>query len=669
MNRLVGPAWLRWTVALSALGLVGACGQRERAPVVDSDGSGGKKGSKGDGGEGPDGTGGRKPTVPGAPQVEVAAPDEGTVLTDELGAHCRVTPDDAADASAVNPASVLVQLLNAKGEVVAEGPATVGEADVYGATFTLAEVPSGRYTVLCQASDKSEPPLTGSAEVDVLVDHGPVIEPITPLPGGFLARAGVHDFEVRIRPVPLFSGDDEAALADDPVIIIDHQEFTLSEKGDEFPDVYVVTGIDFEDVDLFPEEPPNHTLVRVSAQNEREVTGTLDYQVAVDGTGPEIAIVQPAAATIIGSRVNFVFQVVDDFSGVDWESLVVEVKDEPIAFNTASSRWSLSDNQATLELNTTEYSVATQLSINVSVADLAGNLSSNGAGATYYLDQLTPILSLDPPNIRVRRQGQADLECSHSFDPVGGGAINHGDDTYNLVQFRAVAWDRTNEELGQTIFHYSMVDTTSMRLWISKADLPLVVDTPLPGKTVGDGICDAISSAVDADVDAVTLAHIGTAGSPYFGNGDGDLSAPAMGGACIYPANAGNVPNPLCEGSDLTYALGQRVGDAVTPAVYAPLVGTGVSCAGSQQSIGALLGTYEGWVCAAVTGQDRAGNKTVSEPIAFCLDDPETGALPDCWGDGPEAAPDCTDGCQPLTMDALAGKESTPWPYVKPNGG
>jgi hypothetical protein len=393
----------------------------------------------------------------------------------------------------------------------------------------------------------------------------------------------------------------------------------------------------------------------------------LDYDVAVDGTGPNITIVQPQAATIIGSRVTFVLQIDDDFSGVDWESLVVEVKDVPVPFDATSSRWTLTGNIATLELNTTEYSDATQLSINVTVADLAGNLSSNGAGSTYYLDQLSPILSLDPPNIRVIREG---VECSHSFDPVGDGAIGHGDDSYNLVQFRAIAWDRTNEEVGQNLFHYAEIDTTSMRLWVSRADQPLVVDTLLPGQSVGDGICDAISSAVDADIDAVELSNIGTAGTPFFGSGLGDVSSPSMAGRCEYPASpAVDPPEPLCESSDLTYAVGQNIGGSLTPAVYAPLVGGGLACAGSQQSVEALLGAYEGWVCAAVTGQDTAGNAAISAPIAFCLDDPETGAIPECWEDGPTEAPDCTDTCEPLTMSALDGSAAAWWPYIKPNGG
>jgi len=664
--RRVSSIGLRGGSLIGLVALVWACGEGTRAPIVDSNGTGGRDGTGGEGGSGPEGSGGREPAEPGAPDVVLLSPEADAVLTDRLTAACQALSDDAPASGAVDAASVKVRLLDEEGETVLEAPATPGAADEYVAEFALETVPAGLYTVECSASDDASPPLVGLDEVSVLVDHGPSIEPVTPLPNGFLARAGLHSFEVKIRPVPLFEGDDDAELGADPVISIDHEEFALVPKGDDDPDVFVVDGIDFEDDELFPEAPPDVTGVRVTAENQRSVSGVLEYDVAVDGTGPQIAIVSPAAATIIGSRVTFVLEITDDFSGVDFESLVVEVKDVPIPFDATSSRWTLTGNTATLELNTTEYSVATQLSINVTVADLAGNLSSNGAGSTYYLDQLAPILSLDPPNIRARRDGTAGVECSHSFDPVGFAAISHGDDSYNLVQFRSVAWDRTNEELGQTLFHFSMIDTTSMRLWVSRAGEPLVVDTPLPGESAGDGICDAISSEVDADIDAVELSHIGTAGAPFFGDGTADPSSPTMSGRCEYPATPAAVPEPLCE-SDLTYAVGQNIGGQVTPAVYAPLVGGGLACTGSQQSVAALLGAYEGWVCAAVTGQDTAGNTAVSAPIAFCLNDPDTGANPDCWNAGPEAAPDCTDTCEPLTTTALDGHPSAWWPYVKLN--
>lgn len=567
-------------------------------------------------------------------------PAEDTVLTDTLSAGCSALSDDADDSNPVDPASVLVRLTDEDDEIVLELPAVVGSADEYLAEASVAEVPPGRYIVTCVAGDTAVPPRIGTASVDVLVDHGPSIEPVVPLADGYLSRAGLHDFEVKIRPVPLFSGDDDAELEGDPLIDIDHQTFTLEPKGDEYPDVYIIEGIDFENDVLFPEAPPDLTAVRVTAENGRSVTGELDYTVAVDGTGPDITIASPAAATIIGSRVTFVFQIVDDFSGVDWSSLVVEAKDVPIPFDVESSRWTQTGNTATLELNTTEYSAATQMSINVSVADVAGNISDNGAGSTYYLDQVPPILSLDPPNVRI----VLNEECSHSFDPAGSFAVSHGDNTPNLVLFRGMAWDDTNHEEGQIIAHYSTVDRESIRLWVSRADQPLVVDTSDPP----DGICDGISSAADADVDAVEMIPINAGGTAYFGDGTGDLSAPTMAGICAYAASpAAEPPDGLCSNlSDLSYAIGQKFDNQAVPALYAPLVGGGASCTGNQQSVGALLGTYEGWVCAAVTGQDLAGNSTVSAPIAFCLDSPEIAGDPPCEAEDPSTVA-CAASCIP----------------------
>jgi hypothetical protein len=643
-------SWCAFTMlALAAASLALSCGETDRPPPP-SDGGGGRDSDDGEGGEGPTGSGGEGGTagVPGAPSVEVRAPEDADVLADTLEATCAVLSDDAPGASPVNPSSVVVQLLDQDGEVVVEGPAAVAGADEFTVAFPLADVPSGRYTVTCSGSDSALPPLTGIAEVSVLIDHGPAIEAINPLANGYLARAGLHDFEVKIRPVPLFPDDDDAELVGDPILTVDHQEFTLVPKDGE-ADVFIVEGIDFEDEELFPEPPPDQTAVVVTAENGRAVSGRLDYNVAVDGTGPAITIASPTPATIIGNRVTFVFDITDDFSGVDWDSLVVVAKDIPIPFDAASSRWAQSGNTATLEINTSDYSAATQMAINVTVADIAGNVSSNGADATYFLDQQPPMLALDPPNVRLidKTPATADL-CSYAFDAVGAGAVNHGDSTPNLVQFRALAWDVTNEEEGQTIFYYSAVDTTSIRLWLAPADGDtLLLDDPLD-----DGnICDSI--AIDDNVSTVQLNPITVGGLAHFSDEPGDLlPGPDMTGICQYNVNTAP-PAHLCgDVSDLSYAVGQMLGGNSYPAVYAPLVGAGVLCTGGQQSVAALLGDYEGWVCAAVSGEDRAGNVAVSAPIAFCMDNPTTEDSPTCVGEGAIAAPDCTGTCIPGAFPA-----------------
>ena len=652
--RLPGPRFrvlVGWSLLLSVAALAGACGDDGHPPPPEQSSSGGRDG---EGGEGPSGSGasgsgaseaggsGGTANEPGAPSVELHSPEEDAVLTDTLSVSCAVLSDDAEGASPINPSSVQVQLLNDADVVVLEGPASVGGDDNYVAELQLDTVPSGLYTVTCSGADSTSPPLVGRASVSVLVDHGPSIEAINPLPAGYLARAGQHDFEVKIRPVPLFSGDDDAELVGDPILTVDHQEFTLVAKTGGDADVYIVEGIDFENTALFSEPPPDLTDVRVTAENGRSVNGQLDYQVAVDGTGPSITIVAPTEATIIGSRVTFVFQITDDFSGVDWESLVVQAKDIPIPFDLTSSRWTQSGDTATLEINTVDYSVATQMAINVTVADVAGNLSSNGADATYFLDQQPPILALDPPNIRLMDKAAEPDECSHGFDPVGSGAVNPGDVTFNLVLFRAMAWDITNDEPGQILAHWSMVDPASIRLWLAPAGQPLVLDGALV-----DDVCDEVP--LD-DVSTVQLATVGVAGTPFFGDGTDDLTNPEIAGYCVYNTPAPVAPAKLCNDvSDMTFAAGQTVDGTTVPAIYAPLVSGGAGCTGEQQSVAALLGDYEGWVCAAVTGQDKAGNASVSAPIAFCMDSPDIAGSPSC-ATAPEVAPDCTDTCTPRTF-------------------
>lgn len=637
--------WFAFTgLTLVLMSLAVSCGETNRPPPAPS-GSGGES-DDGEGGAGPTGSGGEGGVadLPGAPSVRVRGPSDETVLTDTLDARCGVLSDDAPSASPVNPNSVVVRLLDEDEEVVLEAPATVAGADEFTVSLPLASVPSGLYTVTCTGSDSAVPPLTGVDEVSVLVDHGPSIEAINPLADGYLARAGLHDFEVKIRPVPLFDGDDDAELVGDPILTVDHQDFTLVPKDGDEPDVYIVEGIDFEDADLFPEPPPDQTAVVVTAENGRAVSGRLDYNVAVDGTGPAIAILSPTEATIIGNRVTFVFEITDDFSGVDWESLVVEAKDIPIPFDAASSRWTQTGDTATLEINTRDYSVATQMAINVTVSDVAGNLSSNGADATYFLDQQPPLLALDPPAMRLIDTSDPPTECSHAFDPVGSGAVSLGDDTFNLALFRAFVWDITNEEPGQTLFHYALVDPTTIRLWLAPAGAPLVLDGD-----PDDDVCDGVP--VD-NVSFVQLTGLNSMGAAFFGDGTDDPPEPLKDAYCGYkdpPAAA--APDRLCAGdSDMTFVAAQTLGGTPTPAVYASLIQGGPGCTGGQQSVAALLGAYEGWVCAAVSGEDNAGNTSVSAPIAFCMDSPDIDGTPNCVGLGAGAAPDCTDSCVPRTF-------------------
>lgn len=617
-----------------------ACGDKgDRAPPPpDGKGSGGRTNT---------GEGGAPPTQSvneNAPIVELRAPEEGEVLTNSLEASCTATRGDGEAAGAVEAGSIAISIEDEKSLPVKTSPVSPGAGDEYNASIDLSSVDPGRYSVVCSATSSGTTPLTTTHRVDVLIDHGPRIEAISPIAEGFIARSGQHDFRVKISPVRLFAGDTDADLDGTPVLIIDEKEFTLEPKKDE-ENVFWVEAIDFEDETIFPDEPPGNTKVSVRAKNIRGVAGSLDYPVYVDGVGPKISVSSPSSGSIVGTRATFTFQASDDYSGVDWESLVVEVKDVEIPFDPDSPRWSQSGNTAVLELVTTDLSVGTQMSVNATVRDLAGNQSSDGAESTYYLDQQQPILSLDPPNLRTHQTQNDLLVCSHSFDPLGA-AIGHGDSTFNLALFRAFAWDMTNEEAGQLNLHYATVDSSSLRLWMTPAGAPLVVDTNQ------DGICDDISASVDVDVDTVELGPLGPSGAPFLGDGTGDITNPDMTGSCAYSSNPETTPPAgRCNGdSDLTYVTGQALSGTTIPAVYATLIGSGPTCTGDQQSISALVGDVEGWICAAVRGSDKAGNVGVSAPIAVCLDNSEVPGQPSCWGQGSAGAPDCKDDCTPLTF-------------------
>lgn len=125
-----------------------------------------------------------------------------------------------------------------------------------------------------------------------------------------------------------------------------------------------------------------------------------------------------------------------------------------------------------------------------------------------------------------------------------------------------------------------------------------------------------------------------------------------MAGTCSYKPDEQDPPEQLCTDgvSDMTIVASHGgEGGGNEPVVYAVDPNSGQLCTGDEVEIGAQFGgAYEGWVCLAVRGEDNVGNRGVSAPIAVCLDDPTQEGTPDCWDQGPEQAPSCSDGCTPI---------------------
>src|SRR5690606_5976782 len=114
--------------------------------------------------------------------ADQSAPDE--VHDESIDVSCKVAASEAAGAREIDPSTVVIELLDSKGEVTASTVGVRGDsADVYVATFPTQNLPSGRVGIRCTGADDGAEPQQATHQVDVYIDHGPVVTVITPQEG------------------------------------------------------------------------------------------------------------------------------------------------------------------------------------------------------------------------------------------------------------------------------------------------------------------------------------------------------------------------------------------------------------------------------------------------------------------------------------------------------
>jgi hypothetical protein len=281
---------------------------------------------------------------------------------------------------------------------------------------------------------------------------------------------------------------------------------------------------------------------------------------------------------------------------------------------------------------------------------VVGNASS-GDSILVLLDNQSPVIDLDPPNVRERKKNGNKLYCSYSFDPVGESATNDGDRVQSMALFRAMVWDRTNTAPGQTNYYYSRTDSSKVFLYIqSDPAQPLLIDTN------GDSICDDIAQG---GLPSIQMTALTPTGNARFGPDKKEFTHPPA--VPDYDPDAGTspycdveraqAPQRLCasQTSDLSRVVSHRIPGNKEPVIYAVNVGKNASpaCTGDRWELAPFA--RGGWMCLAVRAEDGAGNVGISRPLRVCLDAPDGGATPECQGDRPPipASLTCSDGCTP----------------------
>lgn len=604
----------------------------------DTGGSGGSGGTTDPGGAG--GEAGETGTNPLAPTVVITSPEaiedpeDGALVEPEIDVVCEATQSAEDGSEPVNPSTVLLQMLNADGDIVDEKPGTETETDVYTARFVLTSVPTGVVSFRCSASDTSGTPLTGSATISTFVDHGPLIEVISPLPDSAHPLQGSIEFSFTVAPVPVAEDDPGAEVS----------SVTLDVMGvridlEESPEGEFRGNVTLSDTVMFPDRS-EMVPVRIQATNSREPDAAMSevaYLIIIDEQGPVIVITSPGEEEIVGKSAEIKFTVTDDLSGVDDATVSVAVNRGAPTFYDPDpvGPWSRNGDafEYVLDTSTISGSVA-QLILNINARDGAGN-QARGESRVLFLDNQPPIVDLDPVYIREIQESTPDTFCSQAFDPVGDLAASDGQTVLYAQRFRALVWAETNRAPGQHVIYNSPTDETSVFLYLLNRPGP---DNPLLEDTNGDGVCDEI-----IDRQSLTDAHhspMPPDGNPWLGRlEDEPANAPPMPMGCVY--KNGGEPDRLCDDrSDMWRTISHSI-DGKPPVIYAlggALGGAGAACSGIEWEIG--NSSDEGWVCIAGRAEDLVHNVGVSRPLRVCYDD-LVDPPPDC----PWPPPSCLDNC------------------------
>jgi len=286
-------------------------------------------------------------------------------------------------------------------------------------------------------------------------------------------------------------------------------------------------------------------------------------------------------------------------------------------------------------------------------------------GFQIVLDNVGPLASLDPPNVRITKElAMADPvfdHCSDDFDPLGPDAPNDGEAVPQLFELRARITDLGNTgTLNSTLF-IPNAGVASAQLYVfDDTTKPLVVDTN------GDTFCDAINpTIVPATVPMVANEAAVIALSAIAPTGDATYGVDTFGGGnaatCQLVTPTPVAPPALCLGEPLSSVVIKTPFSGMTQIYGLPLVDS-FNCLGFAFDARAT-GISDGWACAAVRTTDGVGNVAVSAPIRVCID--YDGVGNECHALGtiaPTGLPPCTGT---VTGGVVTATACTPRSYFR----
>lgn len=626
--------WLEVTLVIGSLVAVAGCASKgsdgefiQHDPNVTNSG-------KSDGGLDSDSF---KPD-PLAPVIEVLDPlpakdpnADTLVTSSDVVMRCRVTKSKERRARDVDQSSVAMQALWADKtgteHSVSATVSSISETEFEG-RMSLAMVPNGAVRFKCSARDlfQSGTPLLGWLNVDTFLDLGPDIKIVDPKEGKIYALKQVLVVSFRADPAPVSDLDKEADVTD-LVLTIANRQFDLTETAGD-PGLYTAT-IDFNDRTFF-DMPPSTAQIVVSARSSRTPEPGRRSEVVnilLDSTGPDLKIAAPTALTIVRGEVTLSLSISDP-SGVDLGSVAGTINTDLFVFD----RWTVQGNSYSQRFDTRTFGDAlTQLTINVKASDSVGNQSTDSV--VVRLDNVPPILSLDPPMLREYKVVNDQTICTAPYDPVGTAAASDGDYSQASTIFRVMVWDETQGSPGAPARYVANVNDKSMVVFAQVPGIPLLVDTD------GDGACDEINkNSLDPDnfAEQIPMSPISPGGTLYYPPVGPDN--PALRGCAAGTDGATHGADPVCVLSPDVYRIPPaRTEGGPFPGIYGFGPNQANECAGTSWELGRFT-RFKGWACIAARVEDTIGNVGISPPIRVCYGQPGSDEcnMP---------MPSCTDGC------------------------
>ncbi|MBA3464472.1 MAG: hypothetical protein H0T46_31360 [Deltaproteobacteria bacterium] len=345
------------------------------------------------------------------------------------------------------------------------------------------------------------------------------------------------------------------------------------------------------------------------------------------GVAPVITLLDPMAGTIVRGMLRVEVDVVDA-DGI--AAVQATVGNLTVAFTKLmGTRW-----QGVLD--TTMLAGLVSPTIVVRATDHVGAMGQ--LGFQIILDNVPPLASLDPPNVRVINAATAPGECSLDFDPLGGDAPNDGESVPQLIELRARITDVGNTGTLNSTLYIPNAGVASAVLYVfDDTTKPLVVDTN------ADGVCDAINpQIVPATMPMLANEAAVVALAGITPTGDATFGATTFGGGNATSCVAGmpTAPPALCLGESSTIVIDTPFTDQTQVFGVPPI--DGFNCLGFAFDARAT-NISDGWACAATVVTDQVGNRSVSAPLRICIDSDGNRAECSAWGTTTTAnRPNCT---------------------------